>query len=190
MGHAVGGGFLNAKTKEQAMKEGLADAKEFAFYNVDRGEDPSCSYHGNFRFYDKVFNSEEEAEEFFDSLGSYCDGVCMVKEGGKGAKNRYAKKVESIRKKQREFVDKVIEKFKERTSKSVGCKKCGTRVASDIALKRHLHCPNCNNWMVPDTVKEKYNKFDEQFALAKKQYNKDCAESGKIRYWAKYEVHC
>ena len=190
MGHAVGGGFLNAKNKEQAMKEGFADAKEFAFYNVDRGEDPSCSYHGNFRFYDKVFNSEEEAEDFFDSLGSYCDGVCMVKQAGKGAENRYHKQVAKINTKKREFFDKVIEKFKERTSKSVGCKKCGTRVASDIALKRNLRCPNCNNWMVPDTVKERYNKFDEQLALAKKQYNKDCEESGKIRYWAKYEVHC
>ena len=71
----------------------MYDDEEFAFYNVDRGENASGSYHGNFRFYDKVFNTEEEAEDFFNSLGSYCDGVVMVKEAGKAAQNRYSKKV-------------------------------------------------------------------------------------------------
>ena len=33
-------------------------------------------------------------------------------------------------------------------------------------------------------------KIDEQIRLVKEQYNKDCAETGKPRYWAKYEVHC
>ena len=70
MGHAIGGGFLRATTKEAAMREGLAAAEEFAFYNVDRGENASGSYHGNFRFYDKVFNTEEEAEDFINRLGS------------------------------------------------------------------------------------------------------------------------
>ena len=190
MGHAIGGGFLRATTKEAAMREGLVAAEEFAFYNVDRGENYDGSYHGNFRFYDKVFNTEDEAEDFFDSLGSYCDGVVMVKEVGKGAKNRYAKKIASINKKRQEFKTKLIEKFKERTSKSVGCKKCGTRIPSDIALKRNLRCPNCSNWLVTDAVKERYAKFDTQEELAKEQYVKDCAETGKPRYWAKYEVHC
>lgn len=190
MGHAIGGGFLRATTKEAAMREGLAAAEEFAFYNVDRGENASGSYHGNFRFYDKVFNTEEEAEDFFNSLGSYCDGVIMVKEAGKAAQNRYSKKVTSINQKKIEFLDKLIEKFKERTSKTISCKKCNTRIDNKIAIQNRLYCPSCRNWLVTDSIKEKYAKFDEQLRLAKEQYNKDCAESGKPRYWAKYEVHC
>lgn len=189
MGHAVGSGFLNAKTKEQAMKEGLSDAYEFARCNGDYREG-STDYHGNFRFYDRVFDNEDEAMDFFDNLGSYCDGVCMVKQAGKGAENRYHKQVAKINTKKREFFDKVIEKFKERTSKSVGCKACGTRVPSDLAIRRNLRCPNCYHWMVPDTVQQRYDKFDEQLELARKQYLKDTAETGKPRYFAKYEIHC
>ena len=190
MGHAIGGGFLRATTKEAAMREAQADAEEFAFYNVDRGENLSGSYHGNMRFYDKTFDTEDDAEDFFNSLGSYCDGVCMVKEAGRGAQNRYAKRVEAIEKKRRAFLENIEERFKERTSQSIGCKKCGTRIASDVALQRKLRCPNCYNWLVTDAVKARYAKFDEQLELAKEQLNKDTAENGKVRFWCKYEVHC
>lgn len=190
MGHIVGGGFLKAITKEEAMREGYADACRFTEYNVDREENPSGSYDNSFKFYDKVFNTEEEAEAFFYSLGSYSDGVCMVKEAGQGAKNRYAKKILSIRNKEIEFTNKVIEKFKERTSKSIGCKKCGTRVSSEIALSRKLKCPNCGDWLVNDTTKQRFAKFSEQRRLADEQLAKDTAETGKARYWVKYEVHC
>lgn len=190
MGHAIGGGFLKATTKEAAMREAQADAEEFAYYNSDRQENYSGDYYGNLIFYDRVFDTEDDAMEFFDSLGSYCDGVCMVKEPGKGARTKYAKKVESIRKKRQAFLDNLIEKFKERTSKSIGCKKCGTRITSEVALKNNLHCPNCRNWLVTDSTKEKYAKFDEQIELANKQLAKDTAETGKVRYWCKYEVHC
>lgn len=190
MGHAIGGGFLKATTKEEAMREALRDAEEFAYYNSDREENPNGAYEGYLKFYNRVFDTEDEAEEFFNSLGAYCDGVCMVKEAGRGAMNRYAKKVESIRKKKQEFLENILEKFKERTSKSIGCKKCGTRIPSDVALKHNLHCPNCRNWLVTDSVKEKYAKYDAQLELAKEQLKKDTAENGKVRFWCKYEVHC
>jgi len=43
-------------------------------------------------FQNILFDTEDEAEDFFNSLGSYCDGVVMVKEAGKGAEpaGRYA----------------------------------------------------------------------------------------------------
>ena len=190
MGHAIGGGFLKATTKEAAMKEGLKDAEEFAYYNVDRQENYSGSYYNSFKYYDKVFNTEEEAMEFFYSLGSYCDGVCMVKEPSKGAKTRYMKRMSNLEQKKRNFVLKTLEKFKERTSSTVGCKKCGTRITKEIAIQRKLFCPNCNNWLVSDTVKERMRKFDEEKESIEEIFAKDCAETGKPRYFAKYEVHC
>ena len=83
-----------------------------------------------------------------------------------------------------------IEAFKERKSASVGCKKCGTRIQAEVALNKKLICPNCNNWLVSDSYKQRYAKLDESLKLAEEQYKKDCAETGKPRYWAKYEVHC
>ena len=190
MGHAIGGGFLKATTKEEAMREGFADACEFAEYNVDRQENPSGSYDNSFRFYDKCFDTEEEAEDFFYSLGSYVDGVCMVKQPSKSAMSKYQKTMGKLHEKQQALKEKAIEKFKERTSETVGCKKCGTRITKEIALQRRLICPNCRNWLVSNTIQAQYDKYEEAKELAEKQLAKDTADTGKPRYWAKYEVHC
>lgn len=190
MGHAVGGGFLRATTKEAAMREGLADAEEFAYYNVDREENYGGSYHGNFRFYDRTFDNEDEAMDFFDSLGSYCDGVVMVREPSKSSRTRYQKTVARIREKQKALREKVLENFKSRTSASVGCKKCGTRITGEVALQRNLRCPNCGAWIAPNSAQEKMLGYEKAIEQAEEQLRKDTADTGKPRYWAKYEVHC
>lgn len=189
MGHLFGGGFLKATTKEAAMREGYTNAQEFAFRNVDREENHGGHYDNSFRFYDRVFDTEEEAKDFFDSLGSYCDGVCMVKHATTSARNRLNKVRAKVQTKKAEMHKKAIEEFKKRTSASIGCKKCGTRIKSDIALQRNLICPNCRNWLVSDSYKACYAKLDEMLQLAEEQFQKDCAENGKPRYWAKYEIH-
>lgn len=190
MGHYVDGCFLKATTKEAAMKEGLAAAEEFAFYNVDRDENPLGTYHGKFRYYDRIFNSEDEAFAFFDSIGCYKDGVVRIRVVSESAQTKYSNKVNSINKKKREFFASILEKFAERTSKTVGCKKCGTRIDSRAALNNNLHCPVCGNWLVSNTIKERYAKFDKQLEDAKAKYVKECSESKKIRYFAKFSVHC
>lgn len=190
MGHAIGGGFLNATTKEEAMQEGYADACEFAEYNVDEQENPDGSYDNSFRFYDRCFNTEEEAEDFFCSLGSYVDGVCMVKQPSKSATTKYQKTIARINARQQALKEKAIENFKERTSETVGCKKCNTRITKSEALQRRLRCPKCGKWLVSNTIQQKYDDLEEAKEQAAKQLNKDTADTGKPRYWAKYEVHC
>ena len=189
MGHAIGGGFLKATTKEAAMREGYADAQEFAFYNADREENPSGLYDNSFRFYDRVFDNEDDAKDFFDRLGNYNDGVCMVKEPSRSASTSYQKQVQRVRQKQQAMREAAIEAFKNRTSATIGCKKCGTRIQSEVALTRKLICPNCGNWLVTDSYKARYAKLEESLKLAEEQYKKDIADTGKPRYWVKYEVH-
>ena len=189
MGHAIGGGFLKATTKEAAMREAYANAQDFAAMNVDRGENPDGIYDNSFKFYNRTFDTEEEAEDFFDSLGSYRDGVCMVKVPSKAAEKKYQDKVSNIRQKQKKMEQVAIEAFKQRTSKSVGCKKCGVRIPSSTALNWRLHCPNCRNWLVSDSYKARFEKLNDALKLAEEQYKKDSA-MGKPKYWAKYEVHC
>ena len=189
MGHQIGGGFLKATTKEAAMREGLADAEEYAYYNADRQENFDASYDNDFRYYDKTFENEEDAEHFFESLGSYCDGVCKVKQASKSAQTKYSKTITKIREKQRELRDKAIEAFKERTSASVGCKKCGTRIPSNIAIQRKLICPNCGDWLASNSYKQRFLKLEEAMELAEKQLAKDTAETGTVRFWARYSVH-
>ena len=60
MGHAIGGGFLKATTKEAALKEGYADACEFAYMDVDREENYDGSYNNSFRFKECPINIDEK----------------------------------------------------------------------------------------------------------------------------------
>lgn len=189
MGHLIGGGFLKATSKDEAMREALTDAEEFAYYNGDRLEG-SDRYSNSFKYYDKVFNTEDEAEEFFASLGSYMDGVCMVKEPSKSAQTKFNKTRDRVNKKLADLREKALENFKNRSSNTVGCKKCGTRISSEVALSSGLHCPNCGKWLVPDSIQERWDKLQESFVQAEKQLRKDTADTGKPRYWAKYEIHC
>jgi len=59
------------KVKYFSAMAGEFTIPEFAEYNVDREENPSGSYDNSFRFYDRTFETEDDAMEFFDSLGSY-----------------------------------------------------------------------------------------------------------------------
>ena len=189
MGHVIGGGFLKATTKEAALNEGYADAENFAYYNGDR-EEGSDNYHGNFRFYNRTFNNEDDAMEFFDSLGSYCDGIVIVKEASKSAKNKYQKTIMRIAAKQTALKQKAFESFKERTSETVGCKKCGHRISKDEAVQKKLKCPKCGKWLVSNTIQAKYDAYEEAKKQAAEQFAKDTADTGKPRYFAKYEIHC
>lgn len=183
MGHESMHVFLKAKDKEDALQEACRLAEEFANAEGDEG------YHYNIRYYNKTFNTEEDAISFFESLDSYDDGVCKVKEASRSAQEKYAKLWFTVEKKQQELRDKAIEKFKERTSKTIGCKKCGTRIKSEEALKRRLYCPNCRNWLVSDSYKARYDKLEEKLEVAKKQLQTEASENGKERFWAKFEIH-
>lgn len=188
MGHCIDFEFLDADTKEAALKEGYTKACIFALDNGDVYEG-STNYHGNFKYYDKVFDNEEDALDFFDSLGSYSDGVVQVKEATSRSKKRYNETEQRYRQKQLDLVEKCREDFMKRTSKTVGCKNCGTRLTKEEAYKNRLFCPNCRNWMVSDSVKNRHKKYEEQIELARERLSKDQAQNGKLRYFAKFEIH-
>lgn len=188
MGHSIDYRFLEADTKESALKEGYSEACVYALDNGDIHEG-STSYHGNFKYYDKVFDNEDDALEFFDNLGPYQDGIVQVKEASNSSRKRYNETEWKYRQKQLDLVEKCRENFKKRTSKTVGCKNCGTRLTKEEAYKNRLFCPNCRNWMVSDSVKNRYKKYAKQIELAKERLSKDQAQNGKLRYFAKFEIH-
>lgn len=188
MGHLIDFTFLDANTEAAAVKEGLAIASEYAYYNGDRLEG-SDTYHGDFRYYDKVFDNEEDVLEFFDQLGSYQDGVVRVKEATSRSKKRCAEVEQRCQQKKIDLIEKCKEDLKNRTSKTISCKNCGTRITKEEAYKNRLYCPNCRNWMVSDSVKNRYKKYDEQIELAREKLSKDQAQNGKLRYFAKFEIH-
>ena len=114
----------------------------------------------------------------------------MVKTPPQSALTKYRATQERIYNKKRELQAKTLENFKKRTSATVGCKECGSRITKDVAVRRNLRCPNCGNWLASNSVKEKYLSYDKAAKLADEQLKKATAEKGKARYFAKYEVHC
>lgn len=94
MSHVIGGCVLKARKLETAKKEGMKFAKMFALRNTDPLENPSGTYGNSLKYYDRTFNNEDEAYEFFDSLGAYRDGIVKIKGKTKRAKPKYFVKVE------------------------------------------------------------------------------------------------
>lgn len=89
MGHAIGYRIYDdAKDIKKLEAQMLSDAREFAFYNVDRGENPAGSYHECFRQKaGYVLEDEDAAMEILDK-GFYSDGWVRYKayEPSKAAK--------------------------------------------------------------------------------------------------------
>ena len=72
MGHATD--FLIAKKKEEIMEKAI----DFAFFNVDRGENPSGSYHNRLDILEGTIYADwdeavEKAEELTRLRGDYND---------------------------------------------------------------------------------------------------------------------
>lgn len=192
--HEIFSGLLEATTKEEAIEEVArikSDIEEHGYY--DYGGD--CYYH------DEVFNTEEEAEEFL-SKGLGEGGICKVKDVKESSSLKKAKeKLNALYQKEqdydKEFKQKLLEKFKERTSATCSCSECESRYKKEIAIQYNLYCPVCRNWMVPDGVKDSYNKAKDKFKTLiettekqiKEQRIRDAANSNKIRYFYLLDYH-
>ena len=195
MGHEVWSGLLEATTKDEAIKEVMqmkADIEERGRYD----------YGGYCHFYDRTFNTEEEAERFLGKGGGE-GGICMVKDVSESKSLQKLKsKLAEVQQKERdydlEFKEKVMQKFKERTSSTCSCSECESRYKKEIAIKFNLICPVCSTWMVPDGVRDSYTKAKKKFADMRTnlymqidaQRKKDAANTNRIRYYYLLDYHC
>lgn len=193
--HEIHSGFLSAKTKEQALREVAqikAELEEYGHYD----------YGGDCYYYDEICNTEEEAENLL-GRGFGEGGICRVKDVSQSKSlTKLKAKLQELDQKERtydeEFKAKVIEKFKERTSATCSCSECESRYKKEIALKYKLYCPVCRNWMVPDGVRDTYNKAKEKFrtmraGLEKQiadQHKREAANTNKVRYYYYLDYHC
>lgn len=189
MGHAVAMIPLKARTKDAAMKEGLMEAYDYAEMETDRYENPSGSYHGNFRFYDKEFNNEQEAFAFFNSLGSYCDGVVKIKTVTESQRSRIQGQIMRLEEKYFELEDKLIDNFKHRKLQTIKCKNCFVVMPNNVACDGiHLpQCCNCGEILLPEGAKKRLKTIADSI---KKLKETPPSGEGAARYYAKIEVHC
>ena len=186
MGHLIDSWFIDAKSPKEAVSKGLARAEELSFYNGDR-EVGSDSYDGYFKFFDKKFDNEDEALEFFYRRD--CDGVVMVKYPTRSSSRRFNEKVNRYKAKIAQIEAKRLEDFKNRKSKTVGCKKCGNRVDSETALRYRLKCPSCRATLGSDSYDKRIQNYADKIDEARAQFNNDIKETGEYRYYARVNIH-
>ena len=190
MGHIID--YYTVETRNQIMKI----ANEFAYYNVDRCENPSGSYHGNMTIHDNVIcETYEDAMNKIDGwdTGWYSDHAVQFKDKSvlKPSKTMLTLKarMDKMDKDREEYIEK--HSLKERKSEYIGCKECGSKLST-----KHLKgtkCPLCGKELRAEYIIDRIKKYDTDIKEMSKKYKElKKKQAGKcpIKWLVKVEVHC
>ena len=190
MGHAVE--YYTTDKKSEIIEI----AKEFAFYNTDRGENPTGSYHGNMTVHDRpICESYEDAVERISEwdTGWYSDHAVQYKDKSKLKPTKQMEslkaKEEKLRAERKRYIDK--HSLKERKAEFIGCSKCESKIAKKYLMGNR--CPVCGTDLRAGYILERVSKYDTDIAETKRQYAElQKKQSGKcpVRWLVKVEVHC
>lgn len=193
MGHATD--FLIAKNKDEIMMKAI----DFAFYNTDRGENPSGRYHNRLDILESVvYNDWDEAVEKANELtklrGSYNDFAIpfysLIKKEPTKAILDLDRRIEERREKRKEYEEKTaVYNLK---ANFIGCKHCQSKINREY-LKRSNYCPVCRKDLRSDYILEKIEKDSEKILeLYRKRHEleKKNSKRGEINWLVKVEVHC
>lgn len=128
MGHAIEMFSFPYGTKQSKI---LAEIQEWASYTVDRQENPSGSYHGNFKLLEnREFKTKEEAEKWLEQLDSYVDRGVIYYEYPKIEPKSAMKKLKESADKLKALGEKYATDHCVQNQKAdfIGCKKCGSKI--------------------------------------------------------------
>lgn len=196
MGHAID--YLTVNKKSEIM----AAAQEFAFYNVDRGENPDGSYHGGMHINESlIFDNEESARDYIENYTRgkfyYDMGVRFKAHSKTFIKKRDAlyEKARKIREQKEEYNKKhSISSLK---SKLITCPFCKSKI--NVHHKRYVgtydnRCPLCRTDLRAGYIVEKLEAFDEKIRKVDDEIHdlerKDKGDSKNVKWLVKVEVHC
>lgn len=193
MGHATR--FIKTDKRSEIM--GVAE--EFAFYNVDRQENPSGSYHGNMTIHDNIVCANyEDAVQFINDRDSgwYDDHAVKYKACEDVKETSITRQLkERIKKNEihrREFIQS--HHVWQRKSETIGCPCCKSSLSRLYMEKLKAdNCPLCRTDLRSPTIQNRIEKFtiDE-----KELQNRILEEEHKLKdkaptkWLVKVEVHC
>ena len=190
MGHAID--YIVVEKREDIM----AEAEDFAYWNVDEQENPSRSYHGNLKIHDNIIcESYDEAIKKIESLdrGWYDDHAVQFKDKNALAPNKAMETLDEKMAKNREDKKKYEKEhsISKRKSALIGCPNCGSKLSV-----KHLngeYCPVCRQDLRAEYILDRLEKFDIDYEVMKKNYRdivKNRKEKCPIKWLVKVEVHC
>lgn len=174
----------------------LKEAKAFARKYSDRRE-TGGEYHNQLTVHHiRIFNSQEEADEYISEHydnGDYHDHAIQFRDLND---IKPTKKMESIKQKivdnqsaKEAYIRK--NKIQDRTSKTITCPKCGSRL--NLKYVHTQYCPLCNEDLRSATVQTRIKKFDLDDKTLRKRYKEEIIklqEKAPIKWRVKLEVHC
>lgn len=189
MGHVYDFAVFPEKTSKEKM---FKSSQEFAFFNVDREENPSGSYFNQWIQHSEVLDSESEAESFLNRQGIYVDGCVRFREPAKPSAKmiNLEERIKTTRQKKHKF-DKV-HNVTSRKSAFIGCNNCGSKIARNYL--RGDYCPVCNKDLRAEYIVKKLKEYDEKIEFLKEEYKKEKKKQAKkrsvVKWLVKTEVHC
>ncbi len=196
MGHAID--YITVNKKSEIM----AAAQEFAFYNVDRGENPDGSYHGDMHINESlIFDNEESARDYIKDYTSgkfYYDMAVRFKAHSK----TFTKKRDALYEKARKIREQKKEYSKAHDisllkSRLITCPTCESKI--NVHHKRYAgtydnRCPLCRTDLRAGYIVEKHNAFDEKIRKVDAEIydleRKDKGDSKNVKWLVKVEVQC
>lgn len=196
MGHAID--FLDVDKRDEIM----GAANEFAFYNVDRGENPSGSYFGQIHIHDDVIcDSWDDAVKWIKEhiKGSYDDHAVRYRKNTSPTATMQEKKqmIKRIRMSYNDFLESA--KLKNRKSEYITCPECGSKINIPALVKyrgEDMHsCPLCGTSFWSKSTKERNRSFHQRIEKAEREYKELEARHNKksskeLGWCVKVEVHC
>lgn len=190
MGHAIS--YLKVDKKKDIMRA----AKEFAFYNTDRGENPSGHYHGNLRVMESVVcDSYDEAVEYINSkiTRSYQDMAVQFYDTDSlkdtAQITRLRERIVKNNTAREEYI-KNNNVTKQKAS-FITCSNCKSKINKEYI--RTNSCPVCRTSMLSATVQNRIQKFYNDSKELQKQITELQAKNklkAPIKWCVKVEVHC
>ena len=192
MGHAID--FLTVDKRGDIM----AEACSYAFENVDRGENPSGSYHGDMTILDSapICKDYEDAVSFLEKKARgtfYQDFAVRYYDTDRVKKT---KKTENLEKRLSEMREKHLayndaHSVKMLSAALIGCKNCSSKIAKPFL--RGNSCPVCGKDLRAGYILERLDKFVKDEAELNKAIRLEkqkAAAKAPVRWCFKVEVHC
>lgn len=194
-------GHLIAHEIAESKERILSIAEEFAFYNSDREENPTGSYHGHLTIHSNMrpFETQEDAYNYLQRIctRSYDDHAVPFYEPKEPQTN---KKVQDLQRRIEETFTKHNELDQKswvgyRTSAFIGCQNCKSKINREYLRNEDNHCPCCNSDLRPPSTLERlanYNikirELNKRLHLEQTKANKQAPQN--VMWLVKLEIHC
>ena len=182
MGHAIDYLSFDYNTSRKAI---YAECESYAA--EDR--DTHCPLEP-IDYYDKQFNSREEAEEYIDKIDKHWYHQIAV---SYRHQNNFkpSKALEKLQHRKAKAYNDYCEAesafhFKNHKSQTVGCSKCGSKLA--LAYLKRNTCPLCGSDLRPTTTLEKIAKLKSNYDKLCKEYKAKEHEE-RMKNIKKAELH-